>query len=327
MNNNKSALTISILLLVNALLLGGCAWTDLDKSVGAGKNLVDDNLVNSQLSPTDAKSYIEGLSAENITDNVIGVILPHHLLVASFMDKFYQQLTAKLKEEKREISRVILISPNHFGYGYNFIQSTDEANAKDFAVKLDMADISALKRAGVLAIEPKYFPREHGVTTHFSFLDKYFPKAKVIPVILKRDTPQEKLDALVRELVTLDGQTLVIASIDFSHYSAEESSLQNDGRMVAWLSALGNCDGKAAVNCRSKNFSDVEALHVSKDISVQDAVGVDSPEAIYVMNNLMRGLGAKNFQLWRRTSSASLLGGSRPEDNTSHLFGSYGRNQ
>lgn len=322
MKKLKSALTIGILLLVSALLMSGCGWTAVDNSISTVSEIPGTDA----MSPAVAKDYIEKISVGTITDKVVGVIMPHHLLVAGFMDKFYQQLVAELKQEKRVITRVILISPNHFGYGFNFIQSTDVSAAKNFDVKLDVATIRALEKRGVLKIEPKYLPREHGVTTHFSFLKKYFPQAKVIPVILKRDIPKDKLDALVKELTKVDSEeeTLVIGSIDFSHYSGEEWALENDSRMLSWLSAFGNCENISEVDCQVKNFADVEELYKSKDTFTKDAVGVDSPEAVYVMNDLMRNLGAKNFQLWRRTSSASLIGTLDPKENTSHLFVSYG---
>lgn len=311
MKNLKSVTIIGILLIIAALFLNGCGSPN--------------ERVKGEFSLEKAVKYLKENSTKEIPKNVQGIILPHHLLVESFMDRYYKQLAEKISGE-RKISRIILISPNHFGYGFNYIQSTDESDKQIFDVLLDSATIGNLEALGALKIEPKYFEREHGLTSHFPFLKKYFPQAKVVPIILKRNIPEKNLNLLIDKLVGVmsDGETLVIASIDFSHYSSEDFSLENDERMVKWLKGMGECGALNQKDCSEKNFADVAILGKSLDEKTEGAVGVDSPESVFVMNGLMKKIAADNFQLWQRTSSANMTGSHIPEENTSHLFGSYG---
>jgi AmmeMemoRadiSam system protein B len=178
-------------------------------------------------------NYAEWLKpARVIPGEVKGVILPHHLLVKSYMEKFYQQLAAENSYE-----RIVIISPNHFNYGFNFLQTTDWVNPEEQTVDyesrqmlknapvLESAWMTVLEAAKVVKIEPKYFSREHGVFTHYGFIKKYFPGAKVLPIIVKRGVSEKALIALGEEINALinaeEGRTLVLASLDFSHYTAE----------------------------------------------------------------------------------------------------------
>jgi AmmeMemoRadiSam system protein B len=263
-----------------------------------------------------------------IAADVQGIILPHHLLVASFMDKFYSQLAAA-----NSYDQVVILSPNHFGYGYNLIQTSNNiANAP----ALDTQWIESLEQSKTARIEPADFGKEHGVYVHYPFLRKYFPQATVIPITVKNGTPCEALDKLAKKLDELrngeKGRTLILASLDFSHYSSEDLASANDRRTIEWLEKGAVADAGGAGLCQES----VE-MAVSLDTQTPDAVAIDSPGVIYVMRRLMgdaataitptttkpAGRTETRFNLWARTSSSSLMNSVRALDNTSHIFGYY----
>lgn len=215
-----------------------------------------------------------------------GAVLPHHLLVEVFIDDFYQHL----QDEFPDVRKIILMSPNHFGYGSRYVQMSEK---------------------------PRYFPKEHGIMVHIPFLEKYFPDAEILPIILKFRTPREKLDALVRDLSPrVNEHTLVLASVDFTHYVGEKDALGNDARTIAWLESG-----------RPVDFETITALAqsivIGKSSDGDNAVAFDSPETLYVTLKLMEAQGARRFVLWKRTSSASLMKLDDPAQNTSHVFGSW----
>lgn len=112
------------------------------------------------------------------------VLLPHHLLVKDYIEAMYESLS------DQEWQHVIIISPDHFGYGPTPISSPDE--------------------------------REHGYTVHRDFAQQYFPDATIDAYRLQSTTTEAQVLTFVDELLTLeasyDTPTLFIFSIDFSHY-------------------------------------------------------------------------------------------------------------
>lgn len=244
-----------------------------------------------------------------------GLIVPHHLLVKEWMERFYEEQSLRYSIS---IERIILLSPNHFGYGYNWIQSTDLPTS---VAKLDGRGISRLSLGGVVSIEPTHFYREHGITAEFPYLERFFWGATIIPITLKEGTPQAELDALVEALIELQKRdvqkTLIIASIDFTHVEEESYALENDNRTIQLLQSV-SVDGPPTLDT-------LRALAATANPAPLDgAVAMDSPETLYVLLQLMHHAQKPEFTLWDRTSSASLIPGLPPQDNTSHIFGSFG---
>lgn len=243
---------------------------------------------------------------ENTKPNtVLGAILPHHLLVDYEIEKLYTYIASR----DPDIRTIILISPNHFNYGQRYVQSTDI----DLPA-LDVDKIHTLNTAGAFTIEPKYYSKEHGITVHIPYIQKHFPNAKIIPIIIKQTTPEEKLDTLIKALKTiLDDHTLMIASIDFTHYVSEKYALPQDERTENWLL-------KESLTAAPKTtFDTLKGIAKTLDPDSADGVSMDSPESLYTITQLLQN---KNLSaiFHKRTSSNSLLHSAKGADNTSHLF-------
>ncbi|KKR08369.1 MAG: capsule biosynthesis protein CapA [Candidatus Peregrinibacteria bacterium GW2011_GWF2_39_17] len=249
------------------------------------------------------------ITTEN-PEKVLGIILPHHLLVEHFIDQFYTQFAS------RDVEHIILLSPNHFNYGYHYAQTTNQLFPTILNTPpLNLAWISTLSTHSPLAIEPKKFGKEHGITTHLFFLHHYFPQADVTPIILKTQTPQSVLDLLRDQLIQFDlSKTLIVASIDFTHYESEKIALENDNQTIEWLKS---------VQPQSFSLEDLTNLAHSPGEFSPDAVAMDSPESLYLLLKLLEAKQALHFSLWKRTSSTSLGDAKNPLDNTSHIFGIF----
>lgn len=204
-----------------------------------------------------------------------GAIIPHHLYVDFLIDEFYQTLASP------NIEQIILVSPNHFGYGYSYIQKSEYA---DF---------------------------EHGIKNHLPYIEKYFPNAKILTITIKQDTPVDKLDQLIAELNSKNlKNTLVLASIDFTHNEYEEFGLQNDNRTITWLSNIP----------QNFTYEDIQTLTSSLG-SNKNTIAMDSPETFYVFAKLMQSQKATSFELFKRTSTTTISGVDDPDLYTSHIFG------
>jgi AmmeMemoRadiSam system protein B len=267
-----------------------------------------------------------------------GLILPHHLLVENEIRDFLEEIASR--RDPSTVQRILLLSPNHFGYGYNSIQSTDENLGTFFeTLSLDTSTIQQLADTSPLAIEPTDFPKEHGITVPAALLKEVFPNATLIPITLKPGASERDLEQLVAAVGALDlSQTLVVASVDFSHYVSEQVALANDQRTIFTLEkvelTLANevidyslfealqriSQSEEEPEFEVGNGNDVE---FSSENSLSDAVAFDSPESLYVLIRVMEGQNTLDFNLWKRTSSASITGIEDPLQNTSHVFGRF----
>ena len=211
------------------------------------------------------------------------------------MDRFYGTLANPV------IEHIVLISPNHFNHGHSAIRTTDSAFAA---------------QSPSLTNELKDFDLEHGISVHTPYLDRYFPQARVTPIMIKNGTAEARLDQLADLIATLDPRhTLVLASIDFTHMDPEKIARQNDDRTIDFLEDLSTT---------TVNLDVVTALAETTNPAPEwDSVAMDSPEALYVMARVMQAWESTTFELWDRTSSASLIEGLTSMDNTSHIFGTF----
>lgn len=165
---------------------------------------------------------------------------------------------------------------------------------------------------------PHHLLVEHGITVSWALLKEVFPNASLVPITIKPGTSQGELDRLIEGMMELEIEnTLVVASIDFSHYVPEEIAVSNDTQTVGWLESLSSTT--------TEPLEWYEALQIlaypNNLLLYPDAVAMDSPESLYVLARLMDASDSTTFILWKRTSSASLTGITDPTQNTSHLFG------
>ncbi|EKD49845.1 MAG: hypothetical protein ACD_63C00031G0001 [uncultured bacterium] len=221
-----------------------------------------------------------------------GLLVPHHLFVENYIEEFYAL------NGNKEVETIILLSPNHYNYGYSYLQTTTKL---DGAV-LDTDFIESLSGSSALKIDSTNFELEHGITNHLGYISEFFPNAKVIPIRIKEGTPESALDSLIN---ILPKDALVIASIDFSHEQAEGKALESDVKIIKWLE---DPDKFTLGTIRS-------LAETGEDCSTN----IDSPESLYVLLRLMPA--DYNFTLWKRTSSASLSDNADATENTSHIFG------
>lgn len=229
--------------------------------------------------------------------SVTFAVLPHHLLVENFIDEFYGELAAL----GGNFDTVFILSPNHFNYGHSYIQGI----SKDSVVLHKLAERTPL------TIESWQFQKEHGIFNHLEFIERYFPDAEVVPIVIKNGASEKLFNFFTDEFSgLLSGRVLVLASIDFSHYQAEKYALESDQKIIEYLE---NRDEPVS-------FEKLNELSFALDPDNPEALGIDSPESLYVLLRLMDLSGVRNLSLWKRTSTSSLTGVDLPDQNTSHIF-------
>jgi len=222
------------------------------------------------------------------------VILPHHAIEDLRVGGFYRAL-ARLVQP----TTVYLISPNHFEAGTAPVLTGEDLDFPTVwgSLGLDGARIEDLIRRGVAENLDKAFTTEHGIFFHAPFIKRFFPRARIVPLIIRWGADRAALDRLVEAIrAQWKEGDLVIGSVDFSHYNYRDTADFHDRSSFASVS----------------NF-DYDRLFDRE---------IDSPATVYIVERLMRDLGfGRGERVWH-TNADDLT--PEPAGNaTSHQYFSY----
>lgn len=144
--------------------------------------------------------------------------------------------------KNRNIRTAVVLAPSHF-YGFDGISIWDKggfetplgviAVDEDFAGKLSAAGED-------FVFDPKAYEREHALEVELPFIQRAFPEAKLVPVIVGVPTPK----VLLEFAQALDGligdreDVLVIVSTDLSHYHPDEVARDMDATAIEAIKNL-----------------------------------------------------------------------------------------
>lgn len=159
-----------------------------------------------------AEKFLESVNLKH----VYGLVLSHHIpttiprIVESYL---------KLKQ-KQSVKNFIVVGPDHNDAGK---ASVTVSNANFFTAYGEVKPIDglalSLQNNKLANIEEAPFDTEHSVGSQILVISKIFPGARVTPIIIRSDTTDDQAIALGKKLATIvDDETVLVASVDFSHY-------------------------------------------------------------------------------------------------------------
>lgn len=246
----------------------------------------------------EARDDVDRVSPKTPASPMETFIVPHHLLAEDDIREMFRLASENRKTDP--VMRVVLVSPNHFSVGRSWvIGSGRDWDAPDGVLLADRAAISFLNRdnGGLVEFDDDILEREHGVRGLLPFVKEYFPQAAVVPLALRDSMPDAAVDALADTLSQFDGRTILVVSVDFSHYLDWNFSRFHDEKSIEILEA-GDLD-------RIKRM-DVDCLGCLR-LAVRYA---DSKSA-------------GNFHLVSRTSTLESVGRNVVGEETSHITGYF----
>jgi AmmeMemoRadiSam system protein B len=226
------------------------------------------------------------------------VIIPHHWVPGYLILGQIRDLAAT-----REITRVVLVGPDHVNAGASPASTSTFAWNTPFGqLQPDTPVIDRLIGTGLVTADPDVLANEHSVAGIVHAVANYMPNAKVVPLALRHDMTWADVTALAREISGLvDEKTAVVAAVDFSHYlSAREAELKD----AETLSALQAMDQNLIMGWDNDHL--------------------DSPPSIALAIEISRLLGDQRFVLTENTNSGILTGTLSPPV-TSYIAGYYTR--
>lgn len=178
-----------------------------------------------------AQEIDRSIKSENLInqadlEHVYGGIVSHHIpMTIPRLVDFYSSL-----KKTQKVKKFIIIGPDHTNAGKSPITVS---NASFFTVYGEIKPVDGLalklQESKLANVEESPFDKEHSIGSQVLIISKIFPGANVTPIILRSNTTKDQAEALGEMLATiLDEDTVLIASVDFSHYLTTEQAIPMD---------------------------------------------------------------------------------------------------
>jgi len=224
-------------------------------------------------------------------ERICAGIVTHHFLASGLMVRFFDTLRSVSPPET-----VILIGPNHFHHGSANISVSSLPWKTPFGVlESDVRVIQQVKAATNVPEDPEAFTGEHSVGVLIPFLKYYFPRSRVVPILVDVNAQESRLMELRGALAGLlrNPQVLVLLSMDFSHNAVASVADSRDEKSQQAMSTL--------------------------DLNTVKALNVDCRKGLWLLVASLRDLGQVAVQFSEHTNSARLTGNPRQPDVTSYF--------
>lgn len=156
--------------------------------------------------------------------NIEAIIVPHHLLAADYIADLMKRASG------RNIDRVIIIGPNHENIGGQSIVSAYTSWDTELGDLLpDSEFVEKFLKDLNLSADKYVFENEHSIGSQAPFVKYYFPDAMILPIAISSYADQANAEKLSQWLAeNYNDTTLLVFSIDFSHYLDKYSADKQD---------------------------------------------------------------------------------------------------
>jgi len=227
-------------------------------------------------------------------------ICSHHLLAAPYMSGFFRAFREKTKFFTPR--NIIIIGPNHRSLGSSPIALSASRWKTPYGFCNPASDIiTAVSSMTNASIDEDAFTYEHSIGALLPFVRYYFPKARIVPIILMPSVTRQEARALGKLISDkTDINDVLILSADFVHNKAQE--------------------GARAIDMRSRRV--LENLHTYNSSSPLPIIEIDCNRGLeLLMTYTMRHGSAADILI--RTDSSEISGRAAPV--TSYFFVLYGK--
>ena len=211
-------------------------------------------------------------------------VVPHHLLAKEIMIDFFQSVAGQAQHP----GTIILLSPDHFNCSAlkadnSFISVDWEEDLVELGgIPVDIELLKKLKINNGIAPDRSAVFAEFGITNLLPFIKKYLPETKIIPVLIPENASREQLNQLTSTIdMFAPVNTLLVASVDFSHYLPAEAAKFHDIKSIRVL-----------LNFEEEEFENIE---------------VDSWQALYVVRLFARLRGYEHPMVIAHKNSIDFL--------------------
>ncbi len=247
-----------------------------------------DNQLNNNRLPLDFVEHLKlAEEIDNInTKNIQGAIIPHHNIAEFFAAHLFSQLPER-------INHVILIAPNHQNIGsHDFVVNSSEIKTS-FGTLCPSQWAVKLETYNWIGNDPEIIRQEHAIGNIIDYINYYLPQARLTALVLKRYPSENHLNQLEKLLIDqINSQTIIVGSVDFSHYLTPEQAEYNDQISFQMIE-----------NMQTNGWFDLDETYL------------DSPAAVFLLISAMKSTNNQP-RLIKQSNSARVLYEFTPNTTT-----------
>lgn len=200
---------------------------------------------------------------------IYGGVVSHHIpTTIPKLVEFYSRL-AKTKS----IKNFIIIGPDHTDSGQAPITVSNASFRTKYGELEPIKNLATeLQYRGLANVEESVFDPEHSVGSQILLISKFFPEARVTPIIVRSDTTSEQAKAIGKYLSNVqDNETMIILSVDFSHYLSSEQAMSLD---TISGNVLKNLDSESIALVKADSLRSVQIyIEAMKGVKASDVAG------------------------------------------------------
>jgi len=227
--------------------------------------------------------------------NIRAGVVTHHFLASGLMVRFFDMLRAEASPQT-----IILIGPNHFHHGRRNISLSSLPWKTPFGtMETDQSMTQQIKAATGLPEDTEAFTGEHSVGVSIPLLKYYFPRCRVVPILIDSNADESQLKVLRVLLTGFLGnpKVVVLLSMDFSHDSTPRIADLRDEQAEQTISRL--------------------------DVDRVDRLHVDCHKGLWLLLSSLRDLGNIKVRIGEHTNSSRLTGNPDQTNATSYFTVSF----
>lgn len=217
-----------------------------------------------------------------------GLIVPH-------FDPVSNLTISALKEVTTTPDLIILIAPNHYEAGTSPIITGSYLSSK-FALhpKFAIEKMQQLAQMTVASYEDAVISGDHSIGTPLPLIAQKFPNTPIVAIVLKYHQNPEDIQNLLLALQKIStNNTLIVASLDFSHYLSSDIAPLKDAQTQKYIEA--------------HDYKHIEGL--SNDY-------IDSPWTLITFLKFLQASGVEQGRILGHTNTG-LVAGQTIESSTS----------
>lgn len=210
---------------------------------------------------------------------IISAVVPHHLVAGPL-------LTDVMKILARQQPRlIILVGPNHLNKGGKSITGYHGWETPEGVVEAEDKTVSLLLEKGLAVRDEEVLSKEHSIGALVPLLRHFLPGTKIVPLVFHHDVNLQEIDLLLTGLEPfLTEKTLLLSSVDFSHYLTRSEAQDKDRETLGYM----------------RKYDYTTLFHLGNDY-------LDSPASLIMAFRLAERQGIKEFTLLNNTNSGIIL--------------------
>ncbi len=195
-------------------------------------------------------------------------------MAAELIDDFLSRLAGQKPK------RIILLGPNHEEKGEFKVLTSNNG-----ILKTDKKLTEKLTSLNLVHLNNQIVGQEHSINQITPFIQKHLPQASFLPLVISNKMKEKEIEALASSLSSeVDKETVILASIDFSHYLKKEATYQNDLKSLEII----------------RNFDYQKISSLGNDF-------LDAPCTLNILLKTMQKTNHANLEVLAHTNSAELL--------------------